>query len=95
MSMGRKLFAARWRQFREPGPIEAGRDSAPRFVSGVLCCRMQHTGQGQVATGHARLCTPEQVAHLRAQLAVFVPAKDDGFQPEQGLGNVAVRRARL
>lgn len=56
---------------------------------------MQDTGHGQVAAVHERLGTPQEVTHLRAQFAILTPAKDDGFETEQGLGDVAMRRARL
>jgi hypothetical protein len=68
----------------------AGRDSTHRFVSGVP----QHARQGQVTAVQVVLCTAQQVTHLRAQFAVFVPSQNDGFKAEQRLGDVAMRRAR-
>lgn len=44
---------------------------------------------------HERLSPPQQVAHLRTQFAIVVPAQDNGFEAEQGLCDVAMRRSRL
>ena len=44
---------------------------------------------------HERLSPPQQVAHLRTQFAIVVPAQDDGFGAEQGLSDVPVGGARL
>ena len=41
------------------------------------------------------LILPLALPHLRTQFAVFVPAQDDGFQAEQVLCDVAMRRTRL
>eukprot|EP01041_Mallomonas_annulata_P036076 gene36076-59114_t len=74
--MGRKPFAARWRQSRESAPIQAGRDSAHRLVSGGLCSGIQHTRQVQVLAVHERLGAPQQVApgSLRAVLDAALAA---------------------
>ena len=37
----------------------------------------------------------QQVTHLCSEFAILVPAQDDGFEAEQGLGDVAMRRSRL
>lgn len=44
---------------------------------------------------HERLSPPQQVTHLRAQFTILAPAQDDGFEAEQGLGDVAMRRSCL
>ena len=56
---------------------------------------MRYAGQGQVTASLVRLGPSHQMAHLRAQLPVFMPTQDDGFDAKQGLGDVAMRRARL
>lgn len=91
--MGRKPFAARWKQSRKSGPIQAGRNSAHRFVSGGLCSGIQHTRQREVPAIHEKFGPPQQVTHLRAEFAILVPAQDDGFEAEQGLGDIAMRRS--
>lgn len=94
MSRGREPFAAQWRQSREQEPFCAGRYSAHRFVSGKLGCSALYAREAQIATAHVRLGAPQQVPDLGAQFAIGVPASR-GFEPEQDLGNLAVRRTGL
>lgn len=65
------------------------------FVSGGVNRLQAYPGQGSVATAHEFLCTCQNMANLRAQFTVGVPARLNFIRAKQRARNITVRGAGL